>query len=145
VRDGVEGWAPRDGKCRTPPGPEGSNGKTPLPSAVGVPDRSRFRTEFAVRTVRLGVHGLFLGNRMTYQVLARKWRPQAFEAVVGQDAITRTLRNALASGRIAHAYLFAGPRGIGKTTTARLLARSLLCAERSGPEPCGKCPVCLEG
>src|SRR5256884_4044168 len=82
---------------------------------------------------------------MSYQGLARKWRPQTFEAVVGQDAITRTLRNALASGRIAHAYLFAGPRGIGKTTTARLLARALLCAERSGPEPCGKCPVCVEG
>jgi DNA polymerase-3 subunit gamma/tau len=82
---------------------------------------------------------------MSYQVLARKWRPQTFEAVVGQDAITRTLKNALASGRIAHAYLFAGPRGIGKTTTARLLARALLCTERSGPEPCGKCPVCLEG
>ncbi len=82
---------------------------------------------------------------MSYQVLARKWRPQTFEAVVGQDAITRTLRNALASGRIAHAYLFAGPRGIGKTTTARLLARALLCAERTGPEPCGKCAVCVEG
>jgi DNA polymerase III subunit gamma/tau len=82
---------------------------------------------------------------MSYQVLARKWRPQTFEAVVGQDAITRTLKNALASGRIAHAYLFAGPRGIGKTTTARLLARALLCTERSGPEPCGKCAVCLEG
>ena len=79
-----------------------------------------------------------------YQVLARKWRPQTFEAVVGQDAITRTLRNALTSGRVAHAYLFAGPRGIGKTTTARLLARALLCAERQGPEPCGRCVVCLD-
>src|SRR5262245_706947 len=82
---------------------------------------------------------------MSYQVLARKWRPQTFDAVVGQDAITRTLRNALASGRIAHAYLFAGPRGIGKTTTARLLARALLCTARTGPEPCGKCAVCIEG
>ena len=82
---------------------------------------------------------------MSYQVLARKWRPQTFDAVVGQDAITRTLRNALASGRIAHAYLFAGPRGIGKTTTARLLARALLCTARTGPEPCGKCAVCVEG
>jgi DNA polymerase-3 subunit gamma/tau len=81
---------------------------------------------------------------MAYQVLARKWRPQAFEAVVGQDAITRTLRNALTSGRIAHAYLFAGPRGVGKTTTARLLARALLCAERSGAEPCGTCVACRE-
>ena len=81
---------------------------------------------------------------MSYQVLARKWRPQTFDAVVGQDAITRTLRNALASGRLAHAYLFAGPRGIGKTTTARLLARALLCPERRGPEACGACDVCRE-
>ena len=80
----------------------------------------------------------------SYQVLARKWRPQTFEAVVGQDPITRTLRNALASGRIAHAYLFAGPRGIGKTTTARLLARSLLCLARTDPEPCGKCDSCRD-
>jgi len=82
---------------------------------------------------------------LSYQVLARKWRPQTFDSVVGQDAITRTLRNALASGRIAHADLFAGPRGIGKTTTARLLARALLCTARTGPEPCGKCAVCVEG
>jgi DNA polymerase-3 subunit gamma/tau len=81
---------------------------------------------------------------MAYQVLALKWRPQTFEAVVGQDAITRTLRNALVSGRIAHAYLFAGPRGIGKTTTARLLARALLCPNRTEAEPCGTCAVCVE-
>jgi DNA polymerase-3 subunit gamma/tau len=82
---------------------------------------------------------------MTYQVLARKWRPQAFDAVVGQDAITRTLRNALASGRVAHAYLFTGPRGVGKTTTARLLAKALACTGRSTePEACGKCPSCLD-
>ena len=67
-----------------------------------------------------------------------------FEAVVGQDAITRTLRNALASGRVAHAYLFAGPRGVGKTTTARLLARALLCPERKDAEACGKCAVCRD-
>jgi DNA polymerase-3 subunit gamma/tau len=81
---------------------------------------------------------------MTYQVLARKYRPQAFDAVVGQEAITRTLRNALASSRIAHAYLFAGPRGVGKTTTARLLARALLCPARTAAEPCGVCGVCQE-
>ena len=69
---------------------------------------------------------------MSYQVLARKWRPQTFEAVVGQEPITRTLRNALAADRIAHAYLFAGPRGVGKTTTARLLAKALLCGRRQG-------------
>src|SRR5881628_2253669 len=81
---------------------------------------------------------------MSYQVLARKWRPQTFDAVVGQDAITRTLRNALASGRVAHAYLFAGPRGVGKTTTARLLAKALLCPERTGAEACGTCSVCRD-
>jgi DNA polymerase III subunit gamma/tau len=81
---------------------------------------------------------------VSYQVLARKWRPQTFEAVVGQDAITRTLRNALASGRVAHAYLFAGPRGVGKTTTARLLAKALLCSERKGDAACGACAVCRD-
>ncbi len=81
---------------------------------------------------------------MTYQVLARKWRPQAFDAVVGQEPVTRTLRNALASGRVAHAYLFTGPRGVGKTTTARLLAKALACTERTGPEACGRCAACLD-
>ena len=82
---------------------------------------------------------------MTYQVLARKWRPQAFDAVVGQDAVTRTLRNALGSGRVAHAYLFTGPRGVGKTTTARLLAKALACTARGdSPEACGACPSCVD-
>jgi DNA polymerase III subunit gamma/tau len=89
------------------------------------------------------VHG-HLDRHVSYQVLARKWRPQTFDAVVGQDAITRTLRNALTSGRVAHAYLFAGPRGVGKTTTARLLAKALLCTERGGPEACGTCAVCRD-
>ena len=77
---------------------------------------------------------------MTYQVLARKWRPQAFAAVVGQDPVTRTLQNALASGRVAHAYLFTGPRGVGKTTTARLLAKALACTARTGPEAWASAP-----
>ncbi|MEK7371402.1 MAG: DNA polymerase III subunit gamma/tau, partial [candidate division NC10 bacterium] len=81
---------------------------------------------------------------MTYQVLARKWRPQTFDTVVGQDAVTRTLRNALLSGRVAHAYLFTGPRGVGKTTTARLLAKALACTARTGPEACGACPCCQD-
>jgi len=81
---------------------------------------------------------------MTYQVLARKWRPQAFEAVVGQDPVTRTLQNALSSGRVAHAYLFTGPRGVGKTTTARLLAKALACTQREGPAACGACPSCQD-
>ena len=81
---------------------------------------------------------------MTYQVLARKWRPQAFDAVVGQEPITRTLRNALVSGRVAHAYLFTGPRGVGKTSTARLVAKGLCCTARVGAEACGGCPSCLD-
>jgi DNA polymerase III subunit gamma/tau len=64
---------------------------------------------------------------MAYQVLARKWRPQRFDEVVGQQPVTRTLRNAIASGRVAHAFVFAGPRGCGKTTTARILAKALNC------------------
>src|SRR3977135_1216305 len=81
---------------------------------------------------------------MSYQVIARKWRPQRFDDVVGQVAVTRTLRNALTSGRIAQAFVFAGPRGVGKTTTARILARALSCADGPTPEPCGVCEACVE-
>ena len=81
---------------------------------------------------------------MSYQVLARKWRPQKFDDVVGQLAVTRTLRNALASGRIAQAFVFAGPRGVGKTTTARILARALSCQKGPTPDPCGACDACVE-
>ena len=81
---------------------------------------------------------------MSYQVIARKWRPQKFEDVVGQEAVTRTLRNALASGRIAQAFVFAGPRGVGKTTTARILARALSCGRGPTADPCGVCDACKE-
>jgi len=83
---------------------------------------------------------------MSYQVLARRWRPLTFDAVVGQAPIVRTLRNALAQERIAHAYLFAGPRGVGKTTTARLLAMGLNCegARAVGAVPCATCEPCRE-
>src|SRR5436190_18087730 len=81
---------------------------------------------------------------MSYQVIARKWRPQQFDDVVGQQAVTRTLRNALASGRLAQSFVFAGPRGVGKTTTARILARALSCINGPTPDPCGVCDACIE-
>lgn len=79
-----------------------------------------------------------------YQVLARRWRPQRFEELVGQDVVVRTLRNALGSGQIAHAYLFSGLRGVGKTTVARLLAKALNCERGPTPEPCGACAACQD-
>src|ERR1700704_6154141 len=81
---------------------------------------------------------------MSYQVIARKWRPQTFEDVIGQPAVTRTLRNALASGRPGQSFVFAGPRGVGKTTTARILARALSCVNGPTADPCGACEACLE-
>src|SRR3954469_23034537 len=81
---------------------------------------------------------------MSYQVIARKWRPQRFDDVVGQLAVTRTLRNALSSGRLAQAFVFAGPRGVGKTTTARIRARALSCDKGPTAEPCGECDACIE-
>ena len=81
---------------------------------------------------------------MSYQVLARKWRPQRFDDVIGQRGVTQTLRNAIAAKRIAQSFVFAGPRGVGKTTTARILARGLNCVEGPTSEPCGQCDACVE-
>ncbi|MBI4916978.1 MAG: DNA polymerase III subunit gamma/tau [Acidobacteria bacterium] len=81
---------------------------------------------------------------MTYQVLARRWRPQRFDDLVGQEVVVRSLRNALSSGQVAHAYLFSGLRGVGKTTVARLLAKALNCEKGPTADPCGVCATCVE-
>ena len=81
---------------------------------------------------------------MSYQVLARKWRPQRFDDVIGQRGVTQTLRNAIAAQRIAQSFVFSGPRGVGKTTTARILARALNCEKGPTADPCGDCDACVE-
>ena len=81
---------------------------------------------------------------MAYEVLARKWRPQQFSDVVGQNHVVRTLTNAIETGRVAHAYIFVGSRGIGKTTSARILAKALNCEKGPTPQPCDACDSCRE-
>ena len=81
---------------------------------------------------------------MSYEVFARKYRPQTFDDLVGQPHVSRTLKNAVAQNRLAHAYLFVGPRGIGKTSTARILAKSLNCVKGPTVTPCGVCDACRE-
>ncbi len=81
---------------------------------------------------------------MAYQALARKWRPQSFRDIIGQQTAVRTLQNAIEQKRIHHAYLFSGVRGVGKTTTARILAKALNCERGPAPEPCNECSICRE-
>jgi DNA polymerase-3 subunit gamma/tau len=81
---------------------------------------------------------------MSYLVLARKWRPKTFADTVGQEHVLKALVNALDSGRLHHAYLFTGTRGVGKTTIARILAKALNCEEGVTSEPCGECGSCRE-
>jgi DNA polymerase-3 subunit gamma/tau len=98
------------------------------------------RGQLYVQQVSRGSTHLF----MQYQVLARKWRPRNFHELVGQEHVSRTLLNALQSGRVAHAFLFSGPRGSGKTTTARILAKALNCHDGKPGEPCSNCVACTE-
>lgn len=81
---------------------------------------------------------------MSYLVFARKWRPKNFDEVIGQDHVTKTLKNAISSEKLAHAYLFAGPQGVGKTSCARILAKALNCVNGPTSTPCGECAPCLE-
>jgi DNA polymerase-3 subunit gamma/tau len=120
-----------------------------MPPAV--PTLSTFRAGLTIAH-HTPLHNLRRYNRAVaaYQVLARKYRPQLFSDVIGQDHVTRTLLNALAQGRIAHGYIFSGHRGIGKTTIARILASALNCRTEIGtplrptPEPCNACDSCIE-
>ncbi len=119
---------------RTASGPEGSSAKQSLTCAAGLPGRG-------------GAHKRQLPERqpkVSYQVLARKWRPQRFDDVIGQRGVTQTLRNAIATRRIAQSFVFSGPRGVGKTTTARILARGLSCLNGPTADPCGECEPCVE-
>src|SRR5512134_1940391 len=81
---------------------------------------------------------------MSYLVSARRWRPQTFEDLVGQEHVSRTLANAIRAGRVAHAFLFTGVRGVGKTTAARILAKALNCEKGPTPVPCNECTQCRE-
>ena len=81
---------------------------------------------------------------MSYQVIARKYRPSDFDELIGQEHVKTTLDNAITQRRIAHGYIFAGQRGTGKTTVARIMARCLNCVDGPTPNPCGKCSSCIE-
>ncbi len=127
---------------RTASGPEGSSAKQILTCAAGPPGRGGSRRrQPAVRSTTAPHTPATVS---TYQVIARKWRPQRFDDVIGQRGVTQTLRNAIAAGRIAQSFVFSGPRGVGKTTTARILARCLNCEQGPTADPCGTCDACRE-
>jgi DNA polymerase III subunit gamma/tau len=127
---------------RTPPGPEGSNGTG---NASGAADHPRFLAleKISVISCQSSAEAAH-SPLMTYQVIARKYRPQTFRDLVGQEHVTETLANAIKNNRVAHAYIFSGARGVGKTTAARILAKALNCVNGPTAEPCGVCDSCKE-
>ena len=100
--------------------------------------------ERLLKTARVFNRKSSIENQMSYQVIARKYRPQIFDEVVGQHLITDTLKNAITQNRVAHGYIFSGGRGVGKTTTARILAKGVNCIKGPTVAPCGVCPSCQE-
>src|SRR5205823_7690494 len=126
----------RTGPSPTRSGPEGSSRNEPRSGSF-------VRSPFCLDTV-----SRMSDSTAAYRVLARKYRPSTFAELIGQEAMVRTLSNAIATGRIAHAFILTGVRGVGKTTTARILARALNCVGPDGSggstaEPCGHCAQCL--
>src|SRR6266542_16265 len=119
--------------CRRPSGSRWSPNQQ---STISIVNRQSQNRQSAVHNPQSTVSN--------YQVLARKWRPQRFEDVIGQRGVTQTLRNAIAAKRIAQSFVFSGPRGVGKTTTARILARGLNCEQGPTADPCGICDACVE-
>jgi DNA polymerase-3 subunit gamma/tau len=133
---------------RTPPGPEGSNG---IGNASGAADHPKFLAPRSLRRRLADKSGGYATqviddpfHAMSYQVIARKWRPQTFNDLVGQTHVTETLGNAIRNNRVAHAYIFSGARGVGKTTAARILAKALNCVDGPTATPCGECDSCKE-
>jgi DNA polymerase-3 subunit gamma/tau len=133
----------RNKRLQTPSGPEGSSGSNPL----CVPQGSLAINKLFIEGKRIVTahRPKPMGKEdMSYLVLARKWRPQLFEEVVGQQHITQTLQNAISQQRVAHAFLFTGARGVGKTSTARILAKALNCEKGPQINPCNQCTNCQE-